>query len=263
MGLFNGYLKEGKGVEKGEKVKKPFFRFFELFFSKFWTIVYAGIITNALCLPLITTGIAEVGMSRISRTVSLNRPCFTTSDYFESVKKNWKQATIICVIDAIVLLIMYVSLTIVWGVREAFFFGNALFVVMCFFALFYIFSTHYHYMLLMTCNLKIKEIISNSFRLVGVGIKNNLIIGLGLAVIYGVIFLLFKNGSLTLQTITLVLVIIFYRPVRNYLISFNVFPVIRKNILDPYYEAHPNEDLEIRHDLGMYEYPEENENEPV
>ena len=103
-GLFNGYLKEGKGVEKDEQVKKPFFRFFEYFFSRFWTIIYAGIITNLLCFPLVTIGIAEVGMSRISRTVALNRPCFTTSDYFESIKKNWKQATVICIIDAVVFL---------------------------------------------------------------------------------------------------------------------------------------------------------------
>ncbi len=258
MGLFNGYLKEGKGVEKSEKVKKPFFRFFEQFFRYFWTIIYAGIITNVLCIPVVTIGIAEVGMSRISRTVSLNRPSFTTSDYFESVRKNWKQATAVCIIDGIILAIMFVVLSTVWLYRYAFFMALPCFVVMSIVALFFIFSSHYHYMLLMTCGLKLSDVYKNSFRLVVVGIKSNLIIGLVLGIYYALAYSMFLYGSVTLQMIIFMFTFLFYRPLRNYLISFNVFPVIRKNILDPYYEQHPDEDKEIRHDLGMYEYPEDN-----
>lgn len=257
MGLFNGYLKEGSGVEKDEREKKPFFRFFEQLFRYFWSFVFAGIVTNLICMPIITTGIGEVGMSRVSRTVYLNRPMFTMSDYFESIKKNWKQATAVCIIDGIILFLMYVSMYVAWFYRNVFFFALSAFIVMCIAALFFVMSTHYHYMLLMTCKLKLGQIYSNSFRLVGVGIKNSLIVTLVLAVFYGISYAVFVYGSITFKTIILFVFLLFYRPLRNYLISYNLFPVIRKNILEPYYKDHPDEDKELRHDLGMYEYPEE------
>ena len=42
--------------------------------------------------------------------------------------------------------------------------------------------------------------------------------------------------------------------------QFCAFPAIKKFIIDPYYEAHPNEDIEKRRDLGL-EIPEEKTDE--
>ena len=35
------------------------------------------------------------------------------------------------------------------------------------------------------------------------------------------------------------------------LIQFCTFPSIKKYIIDPYYEKHPDADIEKRHDLGL------------
>lgn len=44
MAFFGGYAKPGKGVAKDEPEKRAFFRFFELYFRKFWNIMNASLI---------------------------------------------------------------------------------------------------------------------------------------------------------------------------------------------------------------------------
>ena len=39
MALFGDYTKAGPGVEKNAPQKKPFFRFIELYFRKFWKLI--------------------------------------------------------------------------------------------------------------------------------------------------------------------------------------------------------------------------------
>lgn len=55
MGLFSSdrYFKPGKGVERDEPQKKAFFRFFELYFRKFWKYVLINLIYMLVLLPFI------------------------------------------------------------------------------------------------------------------------------------------------------------------------------------------------------------------
>lgn len=257
MGLFNGYLKEGKGVEKDTREKKGFFKFFEHFSHHSWKLLIAGIVTNLLSLPIVTFGIAEVGMSRIARSASLDRPIFITSDYLDSIKKNWKQATAVAIIDGLIICCMALSLFIAWAISKVLVFGLALFVILCVGAFVFWCSTHYHYTLLMTCNLKLGQIYKNSFKLVALGLKSNLIIALSLGAIYGLMIAVYSLGNITALAIMVLIFTLVYRMLSSYIIQFNTFPVVRKYILDPYYEQHPDEDKEIRHDLGMYDMFEE------
>ena len=55
MGLFSSdrYFKPGKGVEKDAPQKKALFRFFELYFRKFWKYVLVNLIYMAVLLPIL------------------------------------------------------------------------------------------------------------------------------------------------------------------------------------------------------------------
>jgi uncharacterized membrane protein YesL len=55
MGSFsyNKYYKPGKGVEKDEPEKRSFFKFFELFFRKFWRYVELNLIQFLVLLPVL------------------------------------------------------------------------------------------------------------------------------------------------------------------------------------------------------------------
>ena len=47
-----------------------------------------------------------------------------------------------------------------------------------------------------------------------------------------------------------------YPAFRSYLIQFNIFDCVRKFMIDPYYEQHPDADIQKRLDLGL-DVPEE------
>ena len=42
-----------------------------------------------------------------------------------------------------------------------------------------------------------------------------------------------------------------------FLIQFNVFLEVKKYIIDPYYQDHPDEDIEKRRELGLLDYDED------
>ena len=68
MGLFTkNYSKPGKGVEKNEQQKRPFFLFFELFFAKFWKMIQLNLLYLLFWIPAIA---ASAFMTNISPTLA-------------------------------------------------------------------------------------------------------------------------------------------------------------------------------------------------
>ena len=51
--------------------------------------------------------------------------------------------------------------------------------------------------------------------------------------------------------IEIILYMIIYPAFKALLVQFCTFPSIKKYIIDPYYEEHPDDDIEKRHDLGL------------
>ena len=84
--------KEGKGVKKDEPRKKPFFAFFEEYFRHFSKLLTAGLLWIPFVVLIIPSGLGNVGMYGVTRSLSLQRPCFVTSDFFDYIKKNWKHS---------------------------------------------------------------------------------------------------------------------------------------------------------------------------
>ena len=52
-----------------------------------------------------------------------------------------------------------------------------------------------------------------------------------------------------------------YNTFKFLIIQYNVFPSIKKYVIDPYYEAHPEEDIEKRRNLGIEVETDEEETE--
>jgi hypothetical protein len=89
------------------------------------------------------------------------------------------------------------------------------------------------------------------------GIKHNLIIGGVMTVIYLALYSLI-SVNFELGVAVIVVVGVFLLPAfRAFLIQFNVFPEIKKYIIDPYYNEHPDEDIEKRRNLGLLDDDEE------
>ena len=91
FGLFN-YNKEGPGVEKNAPKKRAFIVFFEIYGRKFWNLFYANLLFLLTNLPIVTRGLADVGLTKITRNYAREKHAFVKEDFFETVKRNWKQA---------------------------------------------------------------------------------------------------------------------------------------------------------------------------
>lgn len=262
MGLFQkNYDKPGKGVSKNEPEKRGFFRFFELYFRNFWKLISAQFWCVLLSLPVLTTGLGQVGLAYVCRMAARDKHTFVTSDFFDAVKKNWKRALPLGIINCIIFAVFVVDMWLLYIFSTH---GNMspvmcsiVFVASMFFFTAFSFAKFYQYTLMITFDFKLKTIIKNSWLFATLGIKHNIIIGLSLSAVYIAMFwALYINYRIALPIIILLLLFIF-PSFRMFLIQFNVFPEVKKYIIDPYYQDHPDEDIEKRRELGLLDYDED------
>lgn len=256
MGLFQrNYDKPGKGVSKNEPQKRGFFRFFELYIRNFWKLISAQFWFLLLCLPIFTNGLAQVGMAYVCRTASRDKHSFVTSDFFDAIKKNWKTALPLGIINTLIMAILIADvyvLYIFWTqdiINKTW--AAVVFATTAFFFTAFSFAKFYQYTLMITFDFKLKTLIKNSWLFATLGIKHNIIIALSLGAVYfGCLWLIVINAQVGIMIATVLLIFIF-PSFRSFVIQFNVFPEIKKYIIDPYYEEHPDEDIEKRRELGL------------
>ncbi len=261
MGLFSDrYTKEGKGVDKNAPEKNGLFRFFELFKRHFSKLVTGNLLYVVLSLPVVTVGLASAGLTYICRAAARDQHSFPVSDFFETVKKNWKQALAVGLIDlAVSLLFAY---NIYWaflqleggGISAQIYFGVTLAVIIL-----YRFSSYYRYSMLITFKIKLSQIYKNSFIFAMSAVTSNLIIGITHLVCYIAAFLLlyFVRPYFSLAII-MILGFLIYPAFSCFLEQYCTFTPIRKHMIDPYYEAHPDDDILLRRRLGLLP-PEEDD----
>ena len=100
-GLLN-YDKPGPGVDKNAPEKKGFALFWEIFREKFWNFIPVSLLYWLMCIPVVTVGFANVGITYIARNYSRRKPVFMVADFFTTIKKNWKQALVVGLINLLV-----------------------------------------------------------------------------------------------------------------------------------------------------------------
>lgn len=254
MGFFNNFDKEGPGVPKDSPKKKTLFFFFEILFRNFWKMMLLNLIYWLL--SILPFGFSAVGITNVTRSLSREKHTFGLSDFFDTIKKNWKQAVIIGLINTVVLFLLcfavyfYFGSVIINGFDIYGMLGGSLSAV---FLLIFISMKFYIWFMVITFDLKIKQIYKNSFRLVAANFKNNSLILLSLAAFWGIIYLLGLVPLYIGNAIGMILIIFMYPTYRYLAIQLGVFGCIKKLMIDPYYEEHPELDIEKRKMLGIYD----------
>lgn len=275
MGIFNGYLKEGKGVEKdAPKPIRPIY-FFELFFRKFtkmiqlnllfvvttiplWIIVYylgsylmanlsgdlqvfsnsMSVIAQVMVHPLsilvlillsFLLGPSTAGATYILMNYANEMPVFLCSDYFEAFKKNFKQASVLMMINVIA----GMSTFITWFIplvpayaKSSMISTLKLFQIpslVVFLVL--IFANFYAYSIMVKFELKLKDIIKNSLIFAMGRLPWNIITLALVGIICYFAFYNFIIGSFALVLILYALC--------GFLVVFSVYPTIEKYMLIP------------------------------
>ncbi len=270
FGLFN-YAKEGPGVAKNAPKKRTFFAFMDIYGRKFWKLAVAGLLWAVTSLPLVTRGWADAGLTFITRNFSREKHAFIKEDFFETVKKNRKNALIIGIINLIVTGILIYNLLLlipvmIPGVYALF--GVAAkdipaardlstleMVILALSLMGYVTFTWMKYyipFLMITFKLTIKQVYKNAFLFAGANMKVNLLVSAVLIAVYAVLvgaLLLFPN--IFMLTVVLVLGVSVVPAFRSFLIQYSIFPAIKRLIIDPYYEKNPDADKQARRDLNL------------
>lgn len=253
MGLFNfiNYDKEGPGVSKDEPRKKGFIRFFEIYFRNFWKLVTMNLYYCLISVPILTYGLADVGLANVTRSMSREKHSFGTSDFFETIKKNWKQGLVVGIVNLFVTLLLIFDLWYFFP-REGDNLVSSIFTgISTFFLFVFTIMKYYMPMLIITFSLKGKQLYKNCFKFVFINFKRNLIIFFSLLLFGVAVVLLALYGGHIGAAVVMVLMVFIYPSFRSLLIQFCIFDAVRKYMIDPYYEEHPDADIDKRLALGL------------
>ncbi len=277
FGLFD-YTKEGPGVSKNGPKKRPFVVFFEIYLRKFWQLIQAGLLFVLVNLPLVTRGLADAGLTFVTRGFAREKHVFVGQDFFATIKKNRGQAFACGLINLLVTGLMFFNMAYyafgmfpellsILGIKEIpapIEPGLLDLVVMGVTSLGYLLFTWMKYyipFMVITFRLSLKQLYKNAFLLSIAGLKANVLISLVLILLYAIpvtVFLLFPSpmviGVLILLWATLI------PAFRSFLIQFAIFPTVKRLMIDPYYRDNPGADKQARIDLNLdvEETPEEN-----
>lgn len=252
FGLFN-YEKEGPGISKDAPKKKTFIVFFETFFRNFWKFIVINLVYGIISLPVLTNGLAAAGITNVTRNIARDKHSFGTSDFLETIKKNWKQALPAGIINTLIYIILGFDIYFFYFASKSIMATVGLGISLC---ILFIFSVMQYYIwtLIITFKFKLKQVYKNSFKFVFINMKMNLLCFFSILLVYAVnIALLFLLQSYFLPVITFEMLLYFllFPSFRYLLVQYCTFPSIKKYIIDPYYAEHPDDDIEKRQNLGI------------
>ena len=265
MGFFGflDFTKEGPGISKDAPKKKAFFAFFETFFRNFFKFFSLNITLVIMSLPILTHGFAFAGLTNVTRNIARDKHSFGLSDFFSTIRKNWKQALAVGIINSLILYVLIFAIRFYNAEHLASqstlsFVGLVLSVS---FLLIFAMMNFYIYTLMITFSFRLKVLYKNSLKFVFVNLWKNLLCGICLLLVYGIyIFIALLFNDVRVLLLELIIAAATLPAFRFLMIQYFTFGSIKKYIIDPYYAEHPDADIEKRRDLGL-EVPEDDDDE--
>ncbi len=286
MGLFGNYENAGVGIAKDAPKKKPFFRFMELTGRKFWKLIELNMLLMTLSLLPIAAALALyfliqvnaglafaaaavlmiafavllgpylAGCAKILRNFTLEKPLFLLDTFRKTFRSCFRQACIMGLIDALIALSVgtgvYVYPQMIESAKTA---GASptmyyvLFVASFSVAIAVLLMSFYAYLMIVSTDLSMKNILKNALALSCIALKTNLLTLVIAALILGVFILL---------TILFPAVLAFVWPFMplsfiGFVIVFNCYPVIQKYVINPYYAQRGEVNPEMLHSTSQGE----------
>ncbi len=270
MGLFGSYENAGVGIAKNAPKKKPFFHFWELVGRKFWKLIEVNMLLMGSVLPLlgavlsiyflinvntvlslvlaavcfvlfvISFGPSIAGCTKIFRNYSLEKPLFIMDTFFKTFRCCYKQSCIMGIIDLVVTASvasgLYVYPQIISQINRGEIQGSAtLFYVMFIaglsIAIGVLLMSFYAYLMIVSTDLSMKNILKNSLALSCIALKKNLLTLLIVVLVCGLF------AFLTYLFPYVMVFILPFMPLSfvGFTIVFNCYPVIQKYVINPYY----------------------------
>ncbi len=242
LGFGADYEKAGTGVAKNAPKKKPFFLFLEMYFSRFWKLIKLNMLTFVFCIPIVTIGPALAGMTRVLRCYVIDKDTFIWHEFKKGFFGNFRQSIPTGLIDVLFAVSLVCALKVYPMLGEAYQ-QESLFNILCIisvsFALTVLMMNFFAYPMITNTELSYRNVIKNSFYLVCIGLKQNIITLLCILLLSAVIVI----GTMV-SPLTLLLIPFWAISFLGFLIMFNSYPMIQKYVIDPFYAAQGRENPE-------------------
>ncbi|MBQ2615084.1 MAG: YesL family protein [Clostridia bacterium] len=198
-----------------------------------WFDILIRLLTTNLFVVLWGMGPATAGITYIMRNFAREEHAWVWSDFKDAVKNNWKQALGVFVIDCIIFTLCMVAL-IVYSQMGGF--AGALRYVMVMILLVYTMMHFYIYPIMVTFELKLKDIYRNALLFACGKLPSNLLIlALQILIHVGTVFFIIASGGMY----TVFLIILFFLlqmmilwSFSALLTNFHVYPKMKKYMLD-------------------------------
>ena len=190
-------------------------------------------------LGIFTFGLSNAGAAYIIRGYNRGDPIFLVSDFFSTIKRNWKQAIIIGILDIIISVVLVFDFFF-WNSQPGFING-----IFQYFALFlcvlYFFMRFYIYTIMITFDLSVYKIFKDAFLLSFLGFKRNLLALIGIIVVVSLNFFI----CTVFIPVGVMLPIILTLALLMFIAGYASYPVIKKYMIDPYYPEENSSDDEF------------------
>lgn len=195
-----------------------------------------AIVITLTCLAVflvLTYGWQNVGAAYVLRGLVRGDAVFIFSDFFYAIKRNFKQAFFMGLLDALFTIVLVADFLFFYQRTGAYGFDVMFFVIFAL-AVIYLFMRFYIYQLMITFNLSIFKIIKNALIFTVLGIKRNLMALLGLVVLIALqlvlIFMLLPYGI----SIPLVLPLVYFMAVAGFIQTYAAYPIIDRYMIAPF-----------------------------
>ena len=207
--------------------------------------VQSNVIDILICLPFIFLGPLTGAIMKVMRDFVREEPGFFWEDLKKAFKDNFKQSIVIALIQYIFIWAIYIAGVFYWNLSKQNALGTVGFGVTIFVGIAFLFASYYFYMMTVTLKVTIKEIIKNSFIFTMLCFLKNILLTIILVIWLGFVasftFMVIASQNAFLYGIAICLYMTLTFGLVFYSTAFFTFPSIKKYVLDPYYEEHPNE----------------------
>lgn len=230
--------------------KDKILTFFKIWWANIKPMVLLNIVYTAMHLALLPSGLAAVGMANVAGNLARERYFFSFKDYWDAIKKCWKQALCAGLIN---LLFTAVLVLVIWfylsttGMLFVFGMGCCLLALVIF-----SFMKYYLWPQILMFRMSLWDAYKNAFLFAFLNLKSNLLIGLVSLLCYIAAALLLLYVPYLLSAVPVVVLGVCVFPgFKQLLVQYLVFPCLKRNMIDPYYAQHPQEDVLQREDPGL------------
>lgn len=262
LGIFKkDYESAGSGIAKNS-TQKGAKLFFEILGVRFWKIIEVNLLYSLFYLPilfaftffayvnnktialilggimllafLIIWGPATSGVFKIMKNFAQDKHAFIVSDFVQTFRENFRYASIIGIVDLLLLssitagIWVYPALAAQTGSKIMYVFLAVSLSV----GITFIMMNFYMFPMLVSTDLSLKNIFKNSFALMFVELKRNIITLL----ITGAITALMALLILFVNFAFIYILPFFPFAFNTFLICFRSYSVIQKYVINPYYE---------------------------